>query len=202
MSGLKECTEEEQDMLREIGNIGSGNAMTSLSMMLHIPFELDVPECKVIPKSLAGQMLFKPQNLYAGVSLVMDGTVDCMLALLLNEEFTELILHNLNEGAKADVAQLTEEQKSAIREVGNIMGNSYVTAVASLTGREIDVSVPQIVVDTGETILREFLSEYNDPSERFLFINTSFRYRHKKLGNYMLLCPTEESLKNILQSLG
>lgn len=201
MSGLKECTEEEQDMLREIGNIGSGNALTSLSQMLDTSFELDIPECRIIPKSLVGQLLSRPQDLYAGVALEMDGTVDCMLALLMNEEFTKLVLHTLNEGAEADVANLTEEQKSAICEVGNILGNSYVTAVASLLGREIDVSVPRMVVDTGERILRNFLNGYADPSERFLFINTPFRYHQKKLGSYTLLCPTEETLHDILQSL-
>lgn len=199
---MQERTEEERDILREIGNIGGGNALTSLSMMLDRPLNLDMPACHLLERDEAGSLLSNPDSLYAGVAMTMTGTIDCVLVLLMNKQFAELVVEALDpEGADFDVNELTEMQKSALSEVGNIMGNSYITAVGSLLDLSINVSVPNIVVDEGHHVLQSFLDGHELAFDRLLFINSSFTTEDKTLESCMLLCPTDDSLSAMLEKL-
>lgn len=199
---MEERTEEERDILREIGNIGGGNALTSLSMMLDRPLNLDLPACHLLAREEAGSLLEDPGDLYAGISMTMTGTIDCILVLLMNRQFAELVVSVLDpEEPDVDVNDLTEMQKSALSEIGNIMGNSYITAVGSLLDLAVDVSVPQMVVDEGRNVLREFIEGYEKSFDRLLFINSSFTTEDKTLESRMLLCPTDDSLSAMLEKL-
>lgn len=196
-------TDEEKDILREVGNIGGGNALTSLSLMLGCPLELDVPDCRIVEREEAGSMLKDPDSLYAGVSMAMTGSFDCVLALLMSKEFTKLVIDTLDvDESGFDALALSDMQKSALCEVGNIMGNSYVTALGSLFDIRIDVSVPHIVVDAGNRVLKRFLDGHASQFKRLLFVNSAFRTKDRMLESYILLCPTDESLSAMLGKLG
>ena len=195
-------TEEEKDLLKEIGNIGGGNALSSLSSMLERPLALGIPSCHVIAREDVGNLLNDPDALYAGVSMTMTGTIDCMLAVLLDKQFAELIVHVLDPDEPViDVTDLTEIQKSALSEVGNIMGNSYVTAIGTMLDLHIDPSVPRIVVDEGHRVLERFLDDHTSELGRLFLINSAFKTGDKTLESCILLCPTDESLATMLEKL-
>lgn len=199
---MEERTEEERDILKEIGNIGGGNALTSLSMLLDRPLSLELPACHIVEREDMGTLLDNPEALYAGVSMTMTGTVDCILVLLMNRQFAELVVGALDEDAQSlDVSSLNEMQKSALSEVGNIMGNSYVTALGSLLDLQIDVSVPRIVVDEGNHVLQGFLDGHEQSFDRLLLIDSAFSTEDKELESCMLLCPTDDSLSAMLDKL-
>lgn len=199
---MKVRSEEDKDILRELGNIGGGNALTSLSEMLGRPLDMDVPECRIVERSEAASMLKNPDALYAGVCLTVTGTLDCVLVLLMNKEFTQMAIETLDQDAETfDVLALTDMQKSALCEVGNIMGNSYITAIGALLDTYIDVSVPHIVVDAGSCVLERFLEEHHSTARKLLFVNNSFPTDDKRLESYLLMCPSEESLTDILAKL-
>lgn len=199
---MEERTEEERDILKEIGNIGGGNALTSLSLMLDQPLNLDLPTCQVVERNATENLLKNPDSLYVGISMTLTGTVDCVLVLLMNRQFAKLVVDALDpDEPNVDVEALTDMQKSALSEVGNIMGNSYITAIGSLLDLRIDVSVPSIVVDEGRRVLQGFLDGHETALDRLLFINSAFRTEDKTLESCMLLCPTDESLSAILEKL-
>ena len=147
-------------------------------------------------------MLKHPEALYAGVSMSMTGTVNCMLTLLMNKEFAKLAIEKLDEDESVlDVSTLTDMQKSTLCEVGNIMGNSYVTALGALLGTRIDVSAPSIVVDEGSRVLKQFLDSHSAKADRFLFVNSAFNVGDRKLESFMLLSPTDDSLSAMFDKL-
>lgn len=199
---MRERNEEERDILREIGNIGAGNALTSLSMMLDRPLNLGMPSCELVERQEAGSLLVDQNSLYAGVSMTVTGTIHCMLVLLMNKQFAEMVVGTLDsDEPDLDVSSLSDMQKSALCEVGNIMGNSYITALGSILDIHMDISVPRIVVEQGRYVLQEFLKGYEESFERLLFINSGFTSDDKSLESCMLLCPTDDSLSAILGRL-
>ena len=200
---MDERTEEERDVLKEIGNVGGGNALASLSAMLERPFALGVPECHVVAREELGNLLENPDALYTGISMTMTGAIDCVLAVLLDKQFSELIMNALDpDEPNIDVRNLTEIQKSALSEVGNIMGNSYVTAIGAMLDLHTSSSVPKIVVDEGHRVLKDFLDEHAPNLGRLFLINSAFRTGEQTLESCILLCPTDESLAAMLEKLG
>jgi chemotaxis protein CheC len=193
--------QDYEDILGEISNIGSGNAVTSLSQMLGAELTLDVPSCQLVTRENLGQLFKDPASLYAGVSMRLEGGLQCMLALLLNKEFTSIVLKQVAGEEITDVQHLTEMQKSAVCEIGNIMCNSYITAFSKLMERGMDVSVPSMAVDTGAQVLESFLAQDTPPAGTLLFVHNTFYYRQQKLASYILFHPTAASLEEILAHL-
>lgn len=196
--------QQYQDILREIGNIGGGNALTSLSQLMGAKLELGLPNCQIVNRQNFSKLFQEPGTLYAGVSMKLEGKLACMLALLLNKEFTSMVLRQVAGEEVTDVRHLNEMQKSAVCEIGNIMCNSYITAFSRLMGQGMDASasVPSMVVDTGEEVLKSFLKGYGDTSEDLLFVGNTFYYQKKELASHILFHPTVASLDEILKHLG
>lgn len=193
--------DQHKDILREIGNIGGGSAVTSLSQMLEDKVEFYLPQCQIIHKSKLGDLLKNPISLYAGVSMQLEGNFDCVIALLLDKKFATAMLQQLTGEPLDDVQNMTEIQKSALAEVGNIMCNSYVTAFGAIMERRVDVSVPRTIVDTGERILNGFMKEYMIHDDDLLFITNTFSYQNKELESHILFHPNDDSLGEILNHL-
>ena len=70
---MEKTKQNYEDILREIGNIGSGNAVTSLSQLLGLELELGLPSCQLVTKENLGQLFKEPASLYAGVSMRLEG---------------------------------------------------------------------------------------------------------------------------------
>jgi len=199
---MTKYTAKNQDILREIGNIGGGHAVTSLSQMLNSELDLAVPECKIVAQHSVKDLVVNPLSLYAGVSMHLEGNMDFVLALLLNKEFSGFIVEKLTGEPLTDVEHMDDMQKSVICEIGNIMCNSYVTAFAALMNKEIQVSVPYMKVDTGEKVVADFMQQSPSTAQDMLFVSNTFFQKDKKMASYILFHPTDTSLQDILAHLG
>ena len=71
------------DVLREIGNIGSGNAATSLSDMLARRVDIAVPTIKILDYGAVTEELGGPETMIIGMLLFLEGKVNVMIMFLL-----------------------------------------------------------------------------------------------------------------------
>ena len=197
----KKFTEGRRDILKELGNIGSGNAVTALSQMLGERLELCMPQCSIVQESGLGGLIKDKNSMYVGVVLNVSGDLQSMIALLLNKEFASMVLERLVGDKDVDVQQLDEMQKSAICEIGNIMCNSYYTAMSSMLGRTMNVSVPYMLVDTGERILQIFTEKYMQKDEEMIFVKNTFFYNNQELESHILLHPSSVAVAEMLEKL-
>ena len=135
------------DVLREIGNIGAGNAATALSVMLGQPIDMTLPKVNLLEFNAVADAVGGPEALTYGVLLNLCGDIDGMIMFLLNRDFAHLILNILMGGACESFDEMDELGLSAIQEVGNILSAAYVKSIAELTGLFINVSVPEVSID-------------------------------------------------------
>ena len=54
---LQQVTDNYYDVLKEIGNIGAGNAMTALSQMLQCKVDMKVPQVRLLEFSEVGDLM-------------------------------------------------------------------------------------------------------------------------------------------------
>ncbi|MEG2000504.1 MAG: chemotaxis protein CheC [Evtepia sp.] len=194
------------DALREIGNIGSGNAASALSTMLDYPVTIAVPAIKILDYDAVVQSLGGPEQLLVGILLSMSGDATGMIMFLLHKEFVSMALSTLT-GVSFDIDATEDEMSlSAIREIGNIMAASYVTAMSEFTGLNIKVTVPSLCIDMAGSILSVPTIYYANISDKIILIEDEFNSAgegEKKLpSSHILLIPDVESLKKIMASLG
>jgi len=191
------------DVLREIGNIGSGNAASALSTMLDRRVDISVPHVSILDYSQVTEDLGGPEELMAGLLLSMKGDVTGMLMFLLHKDFAHNVINTLTGMELESIAVLDEFSSSAICEVGNIMAASYVNAIAGLTGLIIDISPPDVCVDMVGAILSVPAIYFADIGDKIIFIQDEFdKQEDSKSASHILMIPETESLQAIMTRLG
>lgn len=190
------------DALREIGNIGSGNAASALSSMLDRPVDIAVPVIKILDYEAVTEQLGGPEHLLAGLLFSLDGDVSGMIMFLLQKEFAHMVLNTLLGTTLDETGEIDEMSESAISEVGNIMAASYINAMAELTGLRINLSTPGLCVDMAGSILSVPAIYYANISDKIILIEDEFNHSTDHAGSHVLLIPEVESLEKIMHSLG
>ena len=130
------------DALREIGNIGAGNAASSLAMMLADQIDISVPTVRILEYERVMEELGGPEQMIVGLLLCLEGDVNGMIMFLLHQNFANKLVGSLLGEEPPEDGELDEMAYSALQEVANIMAASYVNAIASLTEFKIDITVP------------------------------------------------------------
>ena len=126
---LDNLTPLQLDALKELGNIGAGNAATALSQILSKKVDMSVPRVKVYPIYEIPELFGGSENIVVGVLLRMFGDMQGSLMFLLEEEGARKLLSDMLLGQ--EVEDLTSEiPMSAIMEVGNIISSSYLNSLS------------------------------------------------------------------------
>lgn len=197
-----DLNEMQMDVLKEIGNIGSGNAATSLSCMLDKPVGIGVPKIKILDYNEVVVALGGPETMIVGLLLSLSGDVNGMMMFLLQKDFAHMMLNTLLGENLVDFEQVDELGLSAIKEVANIMGASYVNAVSLLTDLIINISVPDICIDMAGAILSVPAIHYANIGDKIIFIEDNFNSDDEMTTSHILLIPDVESLEKIMVKLG
>ena len=195
------------DVLREIGNIGQGNAASSLSQMLSQTIDISVPTVKLLDFNESVEYLGGPENVVLGMLVGLRGDINGMMLYVLQKSFANSMLKAVFGKEINDLTELDEMDLSFIREIGNILAGSYVNAISSLTGLTIDISVPTISIDMAGAILAVPAVEFAQIGNSVLFIDDSFIFGgssadNSEIKSNMILVPELSSLETLFSRLG
>ncbi|MBO4725827.1 MAG: chemotaxis protein CheC [Firmicutes bacterium] len=210
MSSKEAYTDIEIDVLRELGNIGAGNAATSLSTMLNATVDMAVPVVRITSFDDAVQSFGGAENLAAGVLLSFEGLegvekeeIKGMLLFIVDIESANDIVSMLTGGMYEPGSPEFEEMKpSVLSEIGNIMGAAYINSIATLTGLALNISVPYLATDMVGAILSIPIAEFGALSDTVLFIEESFNGVGKDINSSMSLFAGSETIDIIMHKLG
>ena len=191
------------DALREIGNIGSGNAASALSTMLCCPVNISVPTVQVLDYNDAVEQMGGPEQMIVGSLISLEGDVQGMILFLLQKNFSSMMIKTLLCAEEApEMESIDGMGYSVIQEVANIMAASYLNAIGSLTGLTIGMSTPSLCIDMLGAILSVPAIYYANISDKIIYIQDEFSGHDFRAPSHILLIPDMDSLKNIMGKLG
>ena len=195
----------QYDVLKELGNIGAGNATTALSKMINVKIDMRVPKVNLCGFSELAQAMGREEEIMAGILLLLEGDIDGMMMFLLDINSARALVDSLMareaDESKKDSIDFDEMEFSALREIGNIITGSYLSALSDLTRLTIVSSVPNLHIDMAEAILSIPAIEFSKVGDKVLLIQTQFD-DDSKISGYFVLVPELESYDKILCSLG
>ncbi len=190
------------DILGEIGNIGSGNAVTALSNMLSKRVDMNVPQVKILEFNEVTTLLGGEENLVVGIYLDLDEEIKGNIMFMLDIESAINLSNMLLNREGNNIEKLDDMAISALSEVGNILASSYVNSLSALTGLKITVSVPSLAIDMAGAILSVPAIQFGYIADQVLFIETIFEEGNNTVRGNLFLLPDMNSFKKILLSLG
>lgn len=192
------------DVLREIGNIGAGNATTALSQMLSAKVDMKVPKIDLLEFKELGELIGGAENIVVGILLTLHDDIDGMMMFLLEKAAAKNMVRLLLGGYEGsdEGEDFSEMELSAMQEIGNIIAGAYLSSLSTLTNMTITSSVPYMAIDMAGAILSVPAIEFGKISDKALLIETEFGDIGEQVNGYFILIPTLESYSRILTSLG
>ncbi|MGN0620024.1 MAG: chemotaxis protein CheC [Ruminiclostridium sp.] len=198
----EDLNDMQLDVLKEIGNIGSGNATTALSSMIGKMVDIEVPRVQFLNFQDAIDAAGGAEKNIAGVLVRINGDIDGMILFLFEFALIDYILGNLFGKKIENIDQLDDIDRSALKEIGNIMASSYVNAIAQLAGMNIFVDIPELAVDMLGAIVSVPAIEVGEISDKLLFIDNNMIIDKVNVTSKILLVPSVSSLGHIMTNLG
>lgn len=197
---LDSMSNEYFDVLRELGNIGAGNATTALAQMIQCKIDMSVPQVQLLEFKELGAAMGGEELVMAGIYLAIDGDIQGSIMFLLEKKAAKHLVGKLM-GMESESDELSEMELSALQEVGNIITGAYLNSLSSITNLTIYPSVPELTVDMAGAILSVPAIEFAALGDRMLMIQTQF-FDEMVLDGYFILIPDLDSYGKMLSALG
>ena len=192
------------DVLKELGNIGAGNATTAIATMLNLTIDMKVPKVELKAVEDLGSAICPEEETIVGIFLEVQNDISGSMMFLLKLDSAHYLVDRLMGGmgtAEPQTGEFSEMELSAMKEIGNIIAGSYLSALSTMTNMVITPSVPYIAVDMAAAILSVPAIQFGQFGDNALLIETEFG-DDVMMEGYFILLPDEDSYDKILDALG
>jgi len=194
------------DAMREVGNIGAGNAATALSIMLARPVDMDVPKAELVSIYELAEYYGDPLTMVSAVFVRSEGEFTCSLIFIQEEDESRKLVDLLigQQMGGMDPASVPAEMRdSALTEVGNIILSSFLNAINVLIGGTHSISVPGVAHDMLGSILDVVASIFGQSGEHALIVDTSLKVENVegRVSGKVVMLPDPGSLEILLGKL-
>lgn len=190
------------DCLQEIGNIGSGNAASSLSAMLSKPVTMHVPTITVLDYQSIIDKMGGPEKIITAILVNFKGDIKGMMMFLLENVFAEIVVSTFMGKKNINVVKLDEADSSAVKEMGNIMAGAYLSALAAMAEFTVTMDPPSMTIDMMGALMSAPMTTLDEVGDKVLFIDEGFKIDNMSVNSNILLIPEMESLDILMKKLG
>ena len=204
---MEELTSQYSDVLKELGNIGAGNATTALAQMIGCKVDMSVPQVKLLEFNELSNIVGGADEIMVGIYLQVEGDIEGNMMFILEKASAAHLVNKLMCGmlgvTEEEIVnhEFGEMECSAIKEVGNIITGAYLNALSSLTNMMIYPSTPQMGIDMAAALLSVPAAEFGLHADKILLVQTKFS-DEIELDGYFILIPDMDSYEKILTTLG
>ncbi len=179
------------DALKEVSNIGTGNAATALSQLLGRKIDMNVPDINIVPfEEVMAEI--GDEKVAVGVLVRVLGDTPGNILFVFEKSTALDLVHRLT-GMQEE--ELSEMGNSVMCEIGNIISASYMNAIARFTNLTITPSVPAVSYDMLGAILSTTFIEAGQYNEHVLDIETVFKEDGSEISGHFYYIPMPGSLE-------
>ena len=200
-------TPEQLDTLKELGNIGSGHAITALSKLLDHEIDVSLTSGEFIPFWKVPELFDSPNVEVFGIYSEITFNSDLSIIQIFTKESIINLINLLNTSNKifhekiSVVEDLDDYSISIITEIGNILTGNYISALADLLSTQLIPNVPIVALDTLDAMLNAIIAKYSQLSDYLVIIKTKVALPEIKLNCIMGFIPCMDILKNLFKIL-
>jgi chemotaxis protein CheC len=202
VSDIYKFEEFQMDVLKEVGNIGAGNAATALSKLLNKPVDMGVPKVNLLPFEAITESLGGSEQVVIAIFLRVVGDAPGNLFFILTMESAKSLLQKMVGLEVGEGDSFSEMELSALQEIGNILAGSYLSSLADFTRLCMSPTVPALAIDMAGAILSYGLLQFGEMGDHALLIDTTFLEGAEEVEGHFFLIPDPESFSKLFKALG
>lgn len=194
------------DAIREVGNIGTGNAATALSKLIGRTVDMDVPVAELVPIYEVASHYGSPETPVCAVLVRTEEEFSCSLIFMIEEDKADVLADLI---IPMDISGMDEEtqlqiRNSALSEQGNIILGAFLNALAMITGWVLPTTTPAVARDMLGSIMDLVASMFGVIGDSAMLVKTSLKIvdLDDELGGTVIMIPDPGSLEALLSKLG
>lgn len=203
MSTLTELTDIQREVLKEVGNIGAGHAATALADIMKLSVGLTEPTVAHLRVPGAVKTSYDERLVSALRMEVLGEAPGEIIILFDNEESSQFVKRFLT--MQIGEIEVTQELIDAtLMEIANIIGGSYLSALADLLNKNLMPSTPTLTFGPLDEVLEKLTRVDGDPQEHreAFLINNGFINERGRINVQFLFLPKDGSLGPYLAAFG
>lgn len=201
MTSNIKLSEMEMDALREIGNVGVGNAVTALSKLLNKKIDINIPETKFVPLSEFAKEAGGPEKIVIGIYMGISGDLTGETIFLFSKE-SALELVDLMMGQEPGTSKIFEENaESAFKEMANIFSGAYLSALSNMLELKQFPGIPHVAQDMIQSIVDFVLCKVGESADEILCVKTKISMEGHNINGEYILMFEQESLRQLINRL-
>jgi chemotaxis protein CheC len=190
----------QKDALKEVGNIGAGHAATALSQLLNTKINLSEPRIDVIKFRDLASRVGREDRMVAALHMYIRGEAPGQIVVLFDREQALDFVATFLKRVIGDIQVFDSINDSTLKEIGNIIAGSYLSAINNLTGQNVLPSVPTLSYGTVQAAFRTLMSIL--PDQDVFLIESAFLDKEKEVSGQFILIPETGSLGPLLAVFG
>ena len=202
MGAYDNLNDTQLDVMREIGNIGAGNACTALSGLIGTPIDMSVPRVQLLGIDSTSDYLGGDDKEVLGIRIDVKADVTGMMYHIVNKRFAERLINTFYEKKLDTIKSIDEMDMSVISEMGNITSGAYANALATLSGYVVDIGTPTPGGYSISEILKVPIETFGEVDDKILVVDEQFIIDSEKLTSNMILVLEKDSLHRLFDKLG
>lgn len=198
---MKVLTEQQQDALKELINMGFSRTAASLSELTGDRVLLEVPKISIHPiEELLAQMTGFIEGEVATVSQIFTGSMSGTALLLLNYEGAVILTDLLTPQDSTLTRRLDASDCEVLTEVGNILLNACLSVFGNLLQMYVSFSVPRLHLESLKALL-DSLVIGKEEMRYAMVIYTAIRLRNNAIKGYLIIVLSVSSFDSFLGAI-
>lgn len=195
----EEYTYLQLDLLKELANIGGGNSATSISQIIDKPVEMSVPTIDILTYEEIYKKIMSAGTVVNGIILRMLGDGEGIFLYIIEEKSADKLASIMVPNG----IQVDEEIRiSAIKELVNILVNSFLNALSKFMDANLITSIPLLAKDSFGAILSSVYIESGQYDEDVMIIKNEFFYLGEKIESSLYFIPKPGLLDKLFKIMG
>ena len=176
----------------ELVGVGTSNAMSGLSQMIGQEIEVSSFSLRRVPVSSIPELVGGPEVMAVGIYLTVSGSANGHLMLMYKPKiacaFVDLIMGNPPQTTET----LGEMERSALSEMGNVIGAFFLSALADATGLTLRPSPPVVMTDMAGALLDVVSADILLTQDDTYLAETTFTGEDREISGVFFVMPSEE----------
>ncbi|MET3136789.1 chemotaxis protein CheC [Undibacterium sp. GrIS 1.2] len=196
---MNTLTELHLDALSEVFNVGAGRAAASLSEIVGDEVKLSVPKVEVRKSTeIDASIMAIAGNRFGAVTQQFTGPFDAEAVLIFTEDHALEIVRDMM-GSQMSIEELAEFEQEAMCELGNIILNACLSAVADMLDISFNSSLPHYAIASTEDLFKRIAQTTEHPYILVLHIDLAIEKRHSE--GHLVFLLSSASLKNLVDQI-
>lgn len=194
-----EFSDMQLDIIKELTNIGGGNAATSISHLIDKPINMSVPTTEILNYDEIFEKIMPEDKMVTAIIMRMLGGCEGTF-LFVTDEAASLDLINMMISNGIEINE--ELANSCIKELVNIVVTSFLNAISKMIDISFISSIPLLAKDMFGAILSSVYIESEQYDNSILIIKNEFIYQGDKIEASLYFIPKPGVLKKLFNKLG